>query len=496
MRLSDWRRSAPYRDSLGPKVLGVVGPVMRGLGAEEDPHAWVFWGDDAAIRFLIFVITPAGLVSCHVRVNVPGEGPRASGKLTRWTRVQIGEVTVETGVGGRLVTAGQIENQVMRVAGDEAELAARFLQGVLAAIDGRPIPSLDVPRRRGRRVGKPVAKAQAARGADSREGAAGPEAGAQRAWVRPPDDDPSTDHATARPADWLTTTPDPASPRSASPAPGRIAAWRLTVRYWLIKAVLSVAVRAYVRLRVDGSQHLPSGPSLLCLNHLSWVDPIIVIAAVPGRPRLHFFGPREEDMGLGGRNRLMTWAGTAVPFKPEKSDLLATARKVQAVFDSGRRLAIFAEGRIHAREGELLPLEPGAVWFALRSGVPLVPVAIEGTSWLAFGRTVRVTIGEPLVFDGRPTAEAVDAATARTWCALFDLTRDARPRTRPGPVGRWLTERFNDWPDGGRPDRTPGATSPPAEGGPVIGPHGPCPPPPPARHDAASEASGILARDP
>ncbi len=51
---------------------------------------------------------------------------------------------------------------------------------------------------------------------------------------------------------------------------------------------------------------------------------------------------------------------------------------------------------------ELLPLNEGAAFFALRSGVPLVPVAINGTSWLAFGRRIRVRIGEPIPTDRAP----------------------------------------------------------------------------------------------
>jgi 1-acyl-sn-glycerol-3-phosphate acyltransferase len=258
--------------------------------------------------------------------------------------------------------------------------------------------------------------------------------------------------------------------------PSSVAPWRLTVRYWLARTVVWVLVRLFVRLRVEGLDRLPPGPALLCANHLSWLDPVVLIAALPGRPRLHFFGPREEDMTVGARNRLMVWLGTAVPFRPVRTDLLGTTRRVGAVFAAGRRLAIFGEGRIHAREGELLPLQDGAVYFALRSEVPVVPVAIIGTSWIGLGRTVRVRIGAPIHADGRPTKDLVDAVTARTWCALFELTRDAPERPPPGPVGRWLTERFAEWPEGHRPGRTPGAVGPVAAGEPVVGPHGPCPP--------------------
>jgi 1-acyl-sn-glycerol-3-phosphate acyltransferase len=260
-------------------------------------------------------------------------------------------------------------------------------------------------------------------------------------------------------------------PREAPVSP-----WRRTVRYWAVKVVLSGVVRVYVRLRVEGLDRLPPGPALLCANHQSWTDPFVLIAALPAKPRLYWFGPREEDMTAGGRNRMMLWAGTAVPFKPAKSDLLGTTRRVGAVFEAGYRLGIFGEGRIHAREGELLPLEEGAVYFALRSRVPVVPVAIQGTSWLGFGRTVRVRIGEPIVVEGRPTKETIAATTARVWCALFELVQGYPERRLPGRVGRRITEAFNDWPEGDRPERTPGAVGPAAAGEPIDGPHGPCPP--------------------
>lgn len=162
-------------------------------------------------------------------------------------------------------------------------------------------------------------------------------------------------------------------------------------------------------------------------------------------------------MAVGGRNRLMSWTRSSVPYRPGKNDLLEATRRVTAVIATGGVLAIAGEGRIHASERELLPLEEGPAYFALRTGVPLVPVAINGTSWLRFGRTVTVRVGEPLPVDGRPSREAIDELTARCWSALHGLVAEGREVGRPGPVGRWLTELFNDWPEGSRPP-TPGPT--------------------------------------
>ena len=226
---------------------------------------------------------------------------------------------------------------------------------------------------------------------------------------------------------------------------------RRTLRYWLSRSAVWLLARAYVRLRVDGREHLPRGPAVYCFNHLNWVDPFVLMATLPFRPRLYFFGPKEENMGAGGRNRLMLWTGAAVPYRPGKNDLLDATRRVRAVFAAGGVLAIASEGRIHAGEAELLPLNEGAAYFAIRSGVPIVPLAINGTSWLRLGRRVRIRIGAPIVPSGRPTREAVAALTEETWSRLHELVSGQPDYRPPGPFGRWLTELFNDWPEGERP---------------------------------------------
>lgn len=162
MHLRDWRGRTPHKDALTPKVLAVLEPVLVSLGSDPDPRCWVSWGDDPASRYLVLVPTAAGLVEVHVRVNVPGEGPRASGKLVRWNRVTVGELAIEM-VGGHRLLTFQVEGQVLHGKDDEADAIAAFALGLFAAIDGRPVADVaDGAAGRGRSRTSSAAKAGAA----------------------------------------------------------------------------------------------------------------------------------------------------------------------------------------------------------------------------------------------------------------------------------------------------------------------------------------------
>jgi hypothetical protein len=207
MRLSEWRTGAPNREALSGRVLEVVVPVLESLGAEEDPHCWVAWGDDPGIRYLILAPTSAGLVTCSVRLALPGEGPRASGKVIRWHRVQVGELAVESTGGHRLVSF-QVETQILRGADAAADRIASFGLALLAAIDGRPLPDLGARKRR-RKVATKAAKGSGA----AKRAAAKPRAGGAR---RPPPRAAASGSPAPQAASPATEVPIPAGSGSAS----------------------------------------------------------------------------------------------------------------------------------------------------------------------------------------------------------------------------------------------------------------------------------------
>ena len=175
MRLSDWRSRAPFKESVAPKVIEVIEPILAALGAERDPTCWIAWGDDAASRYAVLAPTAAGLVQMTVRVNVPQEGPRASGKLIRWNRVSVGDLAVEMADRHRLLSF-QVEGHVLRDSDADADLIADFALRLFAAIDGRmytPTVTANSGGRDGGRAAGPIAAGAAGAARTAQTGAAG-----------------------------------------------------------------------------------------------------------------------------------------------------------------------------------------------------------------------------------------------------------------------------------------------------------------------------------
>jgi 1-acyl-sn-glycerol-3-phosphate acyltransferase len=242
---------------------------------------------------------------------------------------------------------------------------------------------------------------------------------------------------------------------SSLPAPepaGRLK--RAFIRYGI-----RLFIDCYLRVRRIDWQNIPRDqPYLLIFNHPNWADPFLITAFWPTDRALFIFGPREEDMRSGWRNRLISWGRMAVPFKPSRTDLIDTTRRATAVLAGGYVLAIAGEGRLSDREGEVVPLQDGPAFVALRAGVPIVPLAIMGTRWLRFGKRVTLRVGQPLAVSGRADRASVARLTHALEATLNGLLVGAPQEDPPGPFGRWLTDVFNErpWLDQAEGEDAPG----------------------------------------
>lgn len=144
MRLSEWQKAAPTRDSMNNRVVAVLKPVLTNLGANADPECWVAWGEDPGLRYSVLAPTVIGLITAAVRPSSPNEGPRATAKLIRWSKLSVSELGIEASGGHRLV-AVQVESYVLKGVDEEADRICEFVRGLVAAVDGRspqPIPTV------------------------------------------------------------------------------------------------------------------------------------------------------------------------------------------------------------------------------------------------------------------------------------------------------------------------------------------------------------------
>lgn len=214
-------------------------------------------------------------------------------------------------------------------------------------------------------------------------------------------------------------------------------------RYRLLCVLNRAVVRLLFDVRPIGLERWPPAPFCLVVNHHNGWDPMLVLAAAPLEPRISWFGPKEADFSRGFKNRVMRFFGGVIPYNPEKTTLTSAVRAVRRVFAAGGVLGIFAEGRVGFRESELLPFEDGAVAFASTAGVPIVPAAIVGSTYLWFRRRVEIRFGDPIPAAQARTRQARDELEARVRDAFAELlprTEPSLPRRRPlGAVGDLLT---------------------------------------------------------
>jgi 1-acyl-sn-glycerol-3-phosphate acyltransferase len=219
------------------------------------------------------------------------------------------------------------------------------------------------------------------------------------------------------------------------------------LRYNFIRLGLRVVVGAYLRVSVENAALLPERSNFLVnFSHPNWVDPLLIVGYWPDRRWVYIFGPREPDMQVGTRNKLIRWGRIGVPFKPHAKDLLDTTRRAMAVLRQ-HILAVAGEGRLSDREGAIVPLEEGPAYLALRAQVPIVPLAVIGTRWLRFGKRVTLRFGPAIETAGRKADRAtIMALTAELTRAMEKLLEGVKDEDPPGPFGRWLTDVFNERP--------------------------------------------------
>jgi 1-acyl-sn-glycerol-3-phosphate acyltransferase len=188
-------------------------------------------------------------------------------------------------------------------------------------------------------------------------------------------------------------------------------------------------------LVIQGQERIPaSGPFVMAVNHASYLDGLILLAALPERG-YSFAAKRELSESLVPRLFLQSIGTDFVERADIRQGVEDTSRLAEAV-RAGRAPIFFAEGTF-TRNAGLLPFRMGAFVIAAQTGVPLLPVTIRGSrsvlrdgSWFARRGAIVVTIAPPLA----PQGSDWNAAVALRDAARAEILRrcgepDLAPRT-------------------------------------------------------------------
>lgn len=208
----------------------------------------------------------------------------------------------------------------------------------------------------------------------------------------------------------------------------------------IAKPAVEAAIRAYWRVHVHSADLVPrTGPVILAANHVGLLDGPLLAAVT----RRLSFALIKYEMFAGTVGRVLAHFGQ-IPIDRRAIDKTAISRCVQ-VLRANKVLAVFPEGS--RGSGEVRVARGGAVYLAMVTGAPIVPVALLGTrepgqtrdELPGRGAPMHVVYGEPLLVprhDWPRRRPAVAEWTERLQARLAAHVAEAQERTGlslPGP---------------------------------------------------------------
>ena len=172
--------------------------------------------------------------------------------------------------------------------------------------------------------------------------------------------------------------------------------FQIVARFWAKFLVLF----SRTRIEVKGLENLPKNkPAILAPNHQSAADILILLAGIPQHLR---FAVKKELFYIPIFGWYLKMSGY---FSIDREVVLSayrTLEKIIEILKAGDNVLIFPEGT-RSRDGSLGRFKRGSLLAALKSGAPIVPIAISGSfniiprgTWLIHPSRVKLTIGQPI----------------------------------------------------------------------------------------------------
>jgi 1-acyl-sn-glycerol-3-phosphate acyltransferase len=237
---------------------------------------------------------------------------------------------------------------------------------------------------------------------------------------------------------------------------GRQPEARASLFYRAIRLLARFVLFGLFRFRIEtsGQEHLPTGGYLLvAAAHRGWMDPFVVMHALPVAPRCWFLGSGPSTFTSRSREWLTRRLGGLLPVWRGGLGIEGHVRSTRAVVEAGAVFVQMPEGTVNGPPGRLGPFRPGAALIALRTGATIVPLAMAGTEELYVGRRMASRVLPPTsarellgaAWDGR-----LPSPDSREELELAKRASEALAATL-GPAVETLHPRTVDPPD--RPRR-------------------------------------------
>jgi len=179
---------------------------------------------------------------------------------------------------------------------------------------------------------------------------------------------------------------------------------------FFLRLVSWVLVHSVYRIDKQDLHHIPQhGPALLICNHVSFVDPALLLAVIP-RPARFVMINTFYDLPIA--KKLFQWLNSIpIATKRENPELVEKAfDSIAEALENGELVCVFPEGGI-TRNGDVAKFQPGIEQIIKRTPVPVVPLAIRGLwgTWFsrykgsamsglprAYMRRISIVSGEPV----------------------------------------------------------------------------------------------------
>ena len=154
-----------------------------------------------------------------------------------------------------------------------------------------------------------------------------------------------------------------------------------------------------VRVHVEGLEDIPGGVCVFAANHISTIDPMAFIPAIPRRVAILVKKELFRVPFLGPAMRLADFV------EVDRADRESAAASVDVAVErlkAGTSFAVYPEGT-RSPDGHLRPFKKGTFVMAIQAGVPVVPVSIAGAQkimrkgeWAINGGDIEVRFGAPV----------------------------------------------------------------------------------------------------